>query len=179
MSEDILEKEKLQNANPLTEKEERFCLEYHSSQNGTDAYFRVNNGECSRLAARSRASRWLDDPRIQARLLELHDEEQARRVRIINATVDNIIKLIQENTSVIEIQIKVIGKKWEHYNRLNPKDVKTSDIKNLTSAQMDVANQLRELRNLQLECVGVEAIEAEIKKKIKSGEYYQENESVE
>ena len=63
----------------LTVKQEKFCLEYAKSGNATKSYKSAYSPNNSDSAAGSEAHKLLKNPKVQARLKELHETHNAKK----------------------------------------------------------------------------------------------------
>ena len=63
----------------LTVKQEKFCLEYAKAGNAVQAYLKAYSKNNSYSAAGVESCRLLKNPKIQARLRELHETHNAKK----------------------------------------------------------------------------------------------------
>jgi len=63
----------------LTVKQEKFCLEYAKAGNAVQSYLKAYSKDNSYSAAGVESCRLLKNPKIQARLKELHETHNAKK----------------------------------------------------------------------------------------------------
>lgn len=86
----------------LTDKQKRFCVEFTTDFNATQAYLRAGY-QCSRKAAESSASNLLRNPKIQAYLSQLRDRISERSEITLERTVQEIGRIaFSQITNVID-----------------------------------------------------------------------------
>ena len=77
----------------LNPKQEKFCLEYASCGNATQAYLKVYGG--NELSAAAQSSRLIRKDNIRARLKELADEIASAKIADVRELQERLTKIIR------------------------------------------------------------------------------------
>ena len=99
----------------LTVKQEKFCLEYAKSGNATKSYKSAYSPNNSDSAAGSEAHKLLKNPKIKARLKELHELHNAEKIMQIEEMKERLTNIARDDSSIknalkaIELLAKISG----------------------------------------------------------------------
>lgn len=84
----------------LTVKQEKFCLEYANSGNAVQSYIKAYNKENSYSAAGVESHRLLKNPKIQARLKELHETHNAKKIMQVEEMKKRLTDIARDDSSI-------------------------------------------------------------------------------
>lgn len=96
----------------LSQQRKRFCLEYASGKNGTEAYKAAGYNVKSDDSARTLAARLLHNPEIQAELRRLSSEIESKKIMNVEEMQQRLTSIArQEATEEITVQGKIVKRK--------------------------------------------------------------------
>ena len=84
----------------LTVKQENFCLEYAKSGNATKSYKAAYSPNNSDSAAGSEGHKLLKNPKIKARLQELHQIHNAKKIMQVEEMKERLTNIARDNDSI-------------------------------------------------------------------------------
>lgn len=84
----------------LTVKQEKFCLEYAKSGNATKSYLSAYSPNNSNSAAGSEAHKLLKNPKIKARLQELHETHNAKKIMQVEEMKTRLTKIARDDSNI-------------------------------------------------------------------------------
>ena len=99
----------------LTVKQEKFCLEYAKTGNGTRSYLSAYSPNNSNSAAGSEAHKLLKNPKIKARLKEIHERHNAEKIMQVEEMKMRLTNIARDEGSIknalkaIELLAKIGG----------------------------------------------------------------------
>ena len=99
----------------LTVKQEKFCLEYAKTGNGTRSYLSAYSPNNSNSAAGSEAHKLLKNPKIKARLKEIHETHNAKKIMQVEEMKTRLTEIARDDSSIknalkaIELLAKIGG----------------------------------------------------------------------
>ena len=84
----------------LTVKQENFCLEYAKAGNAVQAYLKAYSKNNSYSAAGVESCRLLKNPKIQARLKELHETHNAKKIMQVEEMKTRLTKIARDDNNI-------------------------------------------------------------------------------
>ena len=84
----------------LTVKQEKFCLEYAKTGNATKSYLKAYSKDNSYSAAGVESCRLLKNPKIKARLQELHETHNAKEIMQVEEMKKRLTDIARDDNSV-------------------------------------------------------------------------------
>lgn len=84
----------------LTVKQENFCLEYAKSGNATKSYLKAYSKDNSYSAAGVESCRLLKNPKIKARLQELHKIHNAKKIMQVEEMKERLTNIARDDDSI-------------------------------------------------------------------------------
>ena len=84
----------------LTVKQENFCLEYAKAGNAVRAYLKAYSKNNSYSAAGVESCRLLKNPKIQARLKELHETHNAKKIMQVEEMKTRLTNIARDDSSI-------------------------------------------------------------------------------
>ena len=84
----------------LTVKQEKFCLEYAKSGNAVQSYLKAYSKDNSYSAAGVESCRLLKNPKIKARLQELHETHNAKKIMQIEEMKTRLTNIARDDSSI-------------------------------------------------------------------------------
>ena len=84
----------------LTVKQEKFCLEYAKAGNAVQAYLKAYSKNNSYSAAGVESCRLLKNPKIQARLRELHETHNAKKIMQVEEMKTRLTNIARDDSSI-------------------------------------------------------------------------------
>ena len=84
----------------LTVKQEKFCLEYAKAGNAVQAYLKAYSKNNSYSAAGVESCRLLKNPKIQARLRELHETHNAKKIMQVEEMKTRLTNIARDDSNI-------------------------------------------------------------------------------
>ena len=84
----------------LTVKQEKFCLEYAKAGNAVQAYLKAYSKNNSYSAAGVESCRLLKNPKIQARLRELHETHNAKKIMQVEEMKKRLTDIARDDSNI-------------------------------------------------------------------------------
>ena len=84
----------------LTVKQEKFCLEYAKSGNAVQSYLKAYSKDNSYGSAGVESCRLLKNPKIKARLRELHEIHNAKKIMQIEEMKTRLTKIARDDSNL-------------------------------------------------------------------------------
>ena len=84
----------------LTVKQENFCLEYAKAGNAVRAYLKAYSKNNSYSAAGVESCRLLKNPKIQARLKELHETHNAKKIMQVEEMKTRLTNIARDDNNI-------------------------------------------------------------------------------
>ena len=84
----------------LTVKQENFCLEYAKSGNATKSYLKAYSKDNSYSAAGVESCRLLKNPKIKARLQELHQIHNAKKIMQVEEMKERLTNIARDDSNL-------------------------------------------------------------------------------
>lgn len=152
----------------LRRKQSEFIEEYLKSENATDAYMKVY-GVKNRNTAGVCAHDILRKPKMQAIIAKEEAKKELEKYRVVKENKKRITRGLQGTIDLAD-QLQYLMNKRLHNKELMEK-ARSSDMKHYSGVIKDLSFVYEQIANAELSLEGLQAIEAELKEKIASGEW--------